>query len=190
MNSRLLRLSIAFVIVAIFLTSCGVILDNDIVTGTWKLIGVDFYQYNPTLDTYKIIKSGSSFNGYKLNTNAFFFDNENSGAYKLELISNGTLELTREGAAVELLHRDHGHNWEVSSYESSLTLNIKRNTTALGIWAEEFKLKKFWPMSTNKSLELYIKASELGRSSFTITLDSASGETIEVSAMKGFFELQ
>lgn len=181
--------SLPFIITAfLILGGCGVILDNDIVTGKWKLINAEFYQYNATLDTYKVIKAGSTVDGFTVKTGAFFWDNVSDSVYILELLPNNTLELSAN--SVVLLNRDQGHNWQVSSYESSLTLDIKRQTAGSNIWLNGFQFKRLWPMSSNKNLELYIKASDLGAESISVTLDPATGATMEVVGMKGFFELQ
>lgn len=181
------------IVILILLSGCGVILDNNIVTGKWKLVNAEFYQYNATLDTYKVIKSGSTVDGYTLRTGAFFWDNTSDKVYTLELLPNNSLELTRlKSTAVKqiVLNRDQGHSWSVSSYESSLSFNIKRQVAGSNIWLNGFELKRHWPMSSNKKLEIYIKASDLKTESISVNLDPTTGAAMEVVGMKGFFELQ
>jgi hypothetical protein len=163
--------------------SCGVLLDEPKIEGIWTLSGVEFYVYNALLDANKTYvgvnrddPTGDSpvigeFFGYKKDT------------YTIEFKSTGyNFIVTRSDHTPDTIVDIDRASWSLNTFENSLTLKVKGDNSDANFWNAGFKLKNYWPLVNNQTLEILIKDSDVG----AIYVEMPEGP-MRVNSMKGTF---
>jgi len=177
------------ILLSIFLlfSGCGVVMDSTRLSGKWQLTDVNFYTTNSTLDTTNTYYgTDSATPGSKEPVfGEFFDDNTAQKTYVMEFREDNSFSVTASG--VEFLNSEKGE-WYLNQYDNSLTVYVASNNTAVGFWKSGFKIVNYWAMPDYNTLELTIKASDVGDRYFDVAL--LSGKNIRVVTMKGIFTKQ
>lgn len=180
-----------FTIIPIFFFSCGVILDDTTkLEGTWNFTQAEFYTYNPMLDSFKTyLGTNSSTLGFNTAYNGAFFCSTSDRIYTMtfERSENEWSRFSIIDGSDDYLVDKNRCNWKINSWDNTLELKISEATADNNFWKNGFTLKNYWPLTTNTTMELYIKASDVGLDYFSIDL---STDTIRAYSMKGFFTKQ
>lgn len=188
-----MRILLIFLI--LLLSSCGVILDPLRLDGTWNLSEVEFYVYNPVLDSIKTLHSRnaespdedrpviSEFFGLEgSGTYIIIFDSRNK-SFSVERKPNTENDRTDDDEAFEVVKEEFG-SWSVNAYENSLSISINGDSgSGATLWTKGFKIKNFWPMTNYQTLEILIQD---GGSVGPLYVD-LKNETIRILAIKGIF---
>jgi len=186
---------ILLIFLVLLLSSCGVILDPLRIEGTWNLSEVEFYVYNPVLDSVKTLRSKNGETpGSETPVISEYFGLNGSGTYTItfdskekefsvERKANTENKRTDDDSLFTVVDAPNG-SWEVNSYENSLSLSINDDTTSdVKLWKKGFNIKNFWPMSDYQTLEILIQD---GGSIGPLYVDLKNGK-IRIHSMKGIF---
>ena len=180
--------------------SCGVILDQTRIVGYWELDAVEFYVQNSNIDavkTYTGQSDKSPDSTHPMNSEFFGHDeddNTTDRTYIIHFDESNQLEITADDGNSTttddtFIAYERGE-WQLNQFDNSLLIHIRNNknsTLARGIWRDGFKLHLDWPMPDYDTLEIEIKASDVGESCFKVDL---SDKTLKVKSMKGIFKRQ
>lgn len=157
--------STLYIFLIIILSSCGVILDTTKIYGTWELDKTEFYQYNPELSTYKIYRGKDDDTlDDELPLEGEFFG-LHSKTITIEFKENQTFIITYVEADTDItktLINEAFGEWSVNQYDNSIIITSISNEIDSGnFWVEGFTLENAWPMPTEATMELTIKAEQL-----------------------------
>lgn len=188
-----MRILLIFFILLI--SSCGVILDPLRIDGTWNLTEVEFYVYNPTLDSIKTLRSKNAENpDDDRPVISEYFGLDGSGTYTITFDSNNkSFSVQRKGNKENsrtdddelfTVVDDPFGSWSVNAFENSLSLSVTGDTTDdVKLWKKGFELNNFWPMSDYQTLEILVQD---GGSVGPLYVDLKK-DTIRILSMKGLF---
>jgi hypothetical protein len=174
------------IILIIIVFSCGPFVDEVRITGTWKLEDVEFYEYNQSLDSIKVYKGiGESVPDKDHPIEGEFFCSSD-GDYKIDFSRDNNLKITcQHDNTTDVLVDYTDSSWSIDTFDNSLYFEIDDNNSAHGFWRRGFELKNYWPLSNYDTLEILIKAEDVGKSYFKIDL---TDDTIKIHSMKGIFK--
>ena len=176
------------VIISLFIiASCGSLLDSYNLLGTWTLSNVEFYVYNSNLDSIKTYTSTSNAepDDEHPSIREFFNDKDMTGdeEYTIEFEDTDEELIIKKGDSVIIVDGPNG-SWSVDSFENSISIKIKQDGTSDNFWKKGFSFKNYWPLANYSTLELTIKAEDIGKSKFSVDL---TNDTLDVDVMKGIF---
>jgi hypothetical protein len=175
------------IIVFFLLDSCGAILEETRIVGKWKLTGAEFYAKESSVDALKIYTGVAKDNPDSSHPIIYAFFCGDKDTYVIDFYQDKTLKIIRKSEPEYVLVDITDGRWSMDSYENSLTIKIKSNSTGYGFWQESFKFTNSWPMKNYETLELTLKASDTGRNNFKIDLKN---KTIQAESMKATFTKQ
>jgi len=174
----------------IFLISCGPFVDEVRISGSWKLEDVEFYEYKSALDSIKVYTGTSDpypDEEHPIEGN-FFCASEGKYIINFETDNTFTIKWSYDidgDETEDILVDSKDSKWTIDTFENSLYLKVKKNSTSHGFWRKGFEIKCYWPLSNYEKLEILIKARDVDKDHFDIDL---TDDELEIDSMKGIFK--
>jgi len=200
-------LIIILIIIIFSFFTCGVLLDPVRLEGKWELREAEFYAYNSAInsnytyvgrnkrkpnDTQPII--ASFFDVPQLpetGEHVFIIDLKASKRMRIYDVSDDTNIGGKDGQ--DGIVREVRGKWSVDNYENTINLSVYHddvsNDNLLGkdtFWRKGgFVIKNYWPMPNYESLEITVKATDIGKPLYIYLKDN---KKVRIHTMKGKFK--